>query len=251
MRFGIEARLVVAIGALRASQAFVVRPTPAISSVRRSSFGVLHSSLDRGWENDDFLSSLSGGNAAADSTSEQYKAQYRKQSERAEQANDLGETGAQDDTPGGSRWNEMMKQSRERDPRPPGGPILYNPLDGIQAPSSAPAGQDLEEASLEEQARRYREMMQKQQQQPPPVAQQTPSQPQRRPGSDGRKTGRNRDADAIANSADLYFAQLKRDSTVRTLARQHGDIENANKVFEDEGIKDLEDLLKTNPYLKE
>jgi hypothetical protein len=66
----------------------------------------------------------------------------------------------------------------------------------------------------------------------------------------GRPVGRNRDADSIANTSDLYFAQLKRDSTVRTLARIRGEVEIAEKVFEDEGIKQLDDLLQKNPYLK-
>jgi hypothetical protein len=66
----------------------------------------------------------------------------------------------------------------------------------------------------------------------------------------GRPVGRNRDADMIANTSDLYFAQLKRDSTVRTLARIRGEAEIAEKVFEDEGIEQLNQLLQKNPYLK-
>ena len=67
---------------------------------------------------------------------------------------------------------------------------------------------------------------------------------------DPRPAGRNRDADSIANTSDLYFAQLKRDSTVRGLARIRGDDETAQAIFEDEGIAQLEDLLHENPYLK-
>jgi hypothetical protein len=66
----------------------------------------------------------------------------------------------------------------------------------------------------------------------------------------GRPVGRNRDADTIANAADLYFAQLKRDSSVRGKARIRGDAEKADQVFADKGIKELEGLMYENPYLK-
>ncbi len=51
--------------------------------------------------------------------------------------------------------------------------------------------------------------------------------------------GRNRDAYEINNSADVYFAQLKRDSNVRNEARRAGDVESANRVFGDEGTRAL------------
>lgn len=59
----------------------------------------------------------------------------------------------------------------------------------------------------------------------------------------------NKDAYEITNPADVYFAQLKRDSSVRIRARQQGDLETANKPFEDVGVKALnnflsEDLIK-------
>merc|ERR1712238_459512 len=62
--------------------------------------------------------------------------------------------------------------------------------------------------------------------------------------------GRNRDADMIANSSDLYFAQLKRDSTVRTIGRIRGEKDISEAVFEDEGIEQLQSLVQENPYLK-
>merc|ERR1712157_625797 len=49
-------------------------------------------------------------------------------------------------------------------------------------------------------------------------------------GFDGRKIGRNKDADAISNASDVYFAQLKKDSTTRDLARYSGDDTKANDV---------------------
>lgn len=53
----------------------------------------------------------------------------------------------------------------------------------------------------------------------------------------------NRDAYEITNPADVYFAQLKRDSTIRTKARKAGDIETANSAFADEGVKALSNYL--------
>lgn len=62
--------------------------------------------------------------------------------------------------------------------------------------------------------------------------------------------GRNRDADAVANSADVYFAQLKLDSRIRKQAFLSGEEEQSNKVFEDQRVKDLGDALENNPYVK-
>jgi len=64
-----------------------------------------------------------------------------------------------------------------------------------------------------------------------------------------RKTGRNRDADSISNTADIYFAQLKRDSTVRTAARQAGDLDTANQAMAHPDIEKMKDLVNKNPYL--
>uniref|UniRef100_A0A7S4SJS1 Uncharacterized protein n=1 Tax=Ditylum brightwellii TaxID=49249 RepID=A0A7S4SJS1_9STRA len=58
-----------------------------------------------------------------------------------------------------------------------------------------------------------------------------------------RKTGRNRDADSISNTADIYFAQLKRDSTVRTAARQAGDLDTANQAMAHPDIEKMKDLV--------
>lgn len=53
----------------------------------------------------------------------------------------------------------------------------------------------------------------------------------------------NKDAYEITNPADVYFAQLKRDSYVRNVARMSGDTETANKPFADVGVKALNNLL--------
>lgn len=79
--------------------------------------------------------------------------------------------------------------------------------------------------------------------QPPPVT--TPQQPQ----PDGKRVGRNRDADTIANTADLYFAQLKLDSKIRKQALMRGDTENFNKAFEDDRVNQLKESLQDNPHI--
>ncbi len=53
----------------------------------------------------------------------------------------------------------------------------------------------------------------------------------------------NKDAYEISNPADVYLAQLKRDSAVRTEARKKGDIVTANKPFEDVGVKAIGSIL--------
>mmetsp|Transcript_621 Transcript_621/g.882 ORF Transcript_621/g.882 Transcript_621/m.882 type:complete len:517 (+) Transcript_621:2-1552(+) len=88
---------------------------------------------------------------------------------------------------------------------------------------------------------------------PEPVAAPAPSSaPVMRGGVDrqGRKIGRNKDADTIANSSDLYFAQLKADSTIRTLARYSGDDTTAENVMGHAAIQELADSMKINPYLE-
>jgi hypothetical protein len=69
-------------------------------------------------------------------------------------------------------------------------------------------------------------------------------------GFDGRKIGRNRDADTIANAADAYLARLKRDSTTRNLARYAGDEHKANDVFHDPEIENIQ-APQLNPFLEE
>eukprot|EP00562_Extubocellulus_spinifer_P020360 CAMPEP_0178586510 /NCGR_PEP_ID=MMETSP0697-20121206/25958_1 /TAXON_ID=265572 /ORGANISM="Extubocellulus spinifer, Strain CCMP396" /LENGTH=565 /DNA_ID=CAMNT_0020222637 /DNA_START=32 /DNA_END=1729 /DNA_ORIENTATION=- len=103
---------------------------------------------------------------------------------------------------------------------------------------------------IEQQARRLDEYFWKQQHHH--QLQNTPHPQYQSPGIgiDGRKIGRNRDADIISNTADVYLAQLKRDSTTRNLARYAGDDERANTVFDDEAIADIKPP-EENPYLKE
>ncbi len=55
--------------------------------------------------------------------------------------------------------------------------------------------------------------------------------------------GRNSQAYEVNNASDIYFAQLKRDSTIRTEARKSGDLATANNVFGDHGVKALSGLF--------
>jgi len=129
------------------------------------------------------------------------------------------------------------------------------------APQTPPASMPVDPSTLsvEEQARMFREMMaqqQQQQQQQQPGAAYPPAVPQAAPptprgptvGVDGRRVGRNRDADAVVTTADVYFAQLKRDSSIRNIYRSSGDEEKANAVFEDPGIEEIK--IHVNPYIE-
>ena len=183
-----------------------------------------------GWDNDDFLAALSGGNPQAGNPPPQ------------DGDGDKEEDGGQ----GGSMFKRILEQAKSRvepGPRPVMNPFLAVPNDPV-----SPANNPLE-LSVEEQARMFREMMKNG---GVPAAPMELPAVRRTARTDraGKPVGRNRDADTIANTADLYFAQLKRDSSVRGIARIQGDDELANKVFEDEGIKELETILVKNPYLK-
>lgn len=184
---------------------------------------------------------------------------------------------------GGELFRSMMAQAKQRagqqqtmvqqQPLPP-----PPPQQGVQIPANA---MDL---SIKEQARLFRDIMADRQRQvgqaasspQNPYQQQQPQQwtdssayaqqqlptypygensqqPQFLPpgvGIDGRKIGRNRDADIIATSADVYFAQLKRDSSTRRLAREAGDTEKSNSVFHDPSIQEIK-APPANPYMVE
>jgi hypothetical protein len=183
------------------------------------------SSLDMvgSWDNEDFLAALSGGNGKSE-----------------------GDEEPRDGDQGGSRLKEIMAIAKraksstpERGFRPVENPFLTRPTQSF-SPTNP------EEMSVEEQARRFREMMQG----GGGAASAPPPSRYAKTDRAGRPVGRNRDADSIANAADLYFAQLKRDSSVRGAARMRGDDEKAEKVFADAGIKELENLMYENPYLK-
>jgi hypothetical protein len=194
---------------------------PQFGRTRQTIVGATGGSYD-----DDFLKALSVGGSS--------------NAEEEEEVSDQGSSS--------SRFKALKdaaalaQQEREVRPVAIDNPFLTPPVPAIQPPVNP------DELSVEEQARLFREMTQQQQAAPPPI----PAPPQRIAKTDkaGRPQGRNRDADQITNTADVYFAQLKRDSTVRTMARINGEDDTADAVFEDEGIERLSNLLQANPYLQ-
>lgn len=261
--------------------------------------------IGRGWDNDNFLNSLSGNDKDREDADDKYfqMSRFGKQQRNNDEEfnddddddmasdndkdNDLSNSiaGAQltadmidkiknSHTPdeeasgGGKMFREMLNRAKERQPpqprvdqQPP--PPYYAP-----PPPLTTMPLDPNRLSVEEQARMFREMMMMQQQTTtggafpapsasvayaPPLQQPPPTPPanylQAGVDSTGRRVGRNRDADAIVNSADVYFTQLKRDSSLRNIARHAGDDEKANAVFADPSIQNIK--LHVNPYLEE
>ena len=154
---------------------------------------------------------------------------------------------------GGS--GEMFKKMLERaqqgstlketvQPPPPSPPVTTE-----SATPSLPEG--FEKLSVEAQAALFRQLM------VTPQKQQWPEAPGPRPeakgqamvAADGRKIGRNKDADSLVNTSDVYFAQLKLDSAIRNQARREGDAEKADAVFADPTIPEIK--LHINPYMEE
>ena len=189
------------------------------------------------WDNDDFLDALSKG------PEDVVERKYTPPPDEEE----VGQ--------GGSRFKEIMEAAKRGQPsrpmRPIPNPFLTNPPPPPPSQPTTPS-LDPDQLSVEDQARLFRELFQKTMSgvsnDPVPY---TAPRPTKEDPRGGRPVGRNKDADSIANTSDLYFAQLKRDSTVRTIARIRGDQEKANQVFEDEGIQRLAGLLHNNPYLAE
>ena len=241
MRLRIAFAAAQSMGLFLASEAF--SPATWKSPQARTSISLRVASLE---DDDDFLESLAGKNPAAGSDDVPSG-----DLEGAELSGQMKEKlKADDDTfGGGSRFKAMMEkaQSRVSDMPAPASlknPFADNPFAGIEGldpeETPAPAPQvSFDNMTVEQQAQMFRAMMQGQQVTPPPVTRQKAD----------RKVGRNRDADAIQNTADVYFAQLKRDSTVRGIARLRGDDETANAVFEDEKIEELKHLISKNPHL--
>ena len=80
-------------------------------------------------------------------------------------------------------------------------------------------------------------------QQPVPPQQQTDEEPKSVYDYLPKRAGGNNDAYEVNNAADVYFAQLKRDSSVRTEARKRGDVAAANSPFSEKGVIALGGLI--------
>jgi hypothetical protein len=199
---------------------------------------VRHSKLAALRVSDDFLDALQGGgsNKPEEGSREEEEAQ------------------------GTSRFGAMMEAAKQGAEESQAPFSIDNPFINPPPPPKPTNPGDL---SVEEQARLFREMMleknsapfQNSAQPPPPVA--NPPEfinyapRESKTDKAGRPVGRNRDADQISNAGDVYFAQLKRDSTVRTLQRIRGEDDAADEVFADEGIGELGSILQKNPHLQE
>lgn len=219
-----------------------------------------------GWDNDDFLNALSPPSDDKSDREGRNSNNNHKNSNNSDDDDDQSKKVEDEPGSGSSKFKELLKAAEEAGDGRGGGfglgisgraienPFLSQSTLSPPPPSPVVSNVNPDELSVEEQARRFREMMAQQQQgAAPPVLQDTiPPPPPRVAKTDraGRPVGRNRDADSIANTADVYFAQLKRDSTVRTIARLRGEEEVAEQVFADEGIKELGELLVKNPYLQ-
>ena len=258
-----------------------------------------------GWDNDNFLDSLSKGSKAREEANEAYfsssrfgqpdnnvndideddddtiqdDVEFRRRA--AEAGEDLSQemtrgaeitaemkakmkaahTPEEEASQGGKMFRELLSRAQEKQRvQPPPPPPAAAPPATPAAPLST-ADMDLSNMSVEQQAALFRQLMQQQQQQQAPPPQQTQPRPPPPPPAqsqqqyppqgaavapDGRRIGRNRDADAIVNSADLYFAQLKLDSAVRNTARYSGNEEYANQVFVDPLLNEIK--IQENPY---
>ena len=230
-----------------------------------------------GWDNDNFLSSLSGSDKDRENANKSYFQMSRvgrpdvpiDNDDYEEEGEDLSRsisgaeltpemidkvkqshTEEEESSGGGKMFREMMNRAKQQEAQAPR-QQYYAPQQQQQPPSMPPV--DPSNLSVEDQARMFREMMMQQTsgQTAPPAASASPPAKFLHGGVDamGRRIGRNRDADAIVNSADVYFAQLKRDSSTRNIARDTGDDDKANAVFSDPSIQDIK--LHVNPYLEE
>lgn len=128
-------------------------------------------------------------------------------------------------------------------------PPPTSPAPTESAVPSLPEG--FEKLSVEAQAALFRQLMAtpQQQQWPPAPGPRPEAKGQANLAADGRKIGRNKDADSLVNTSDVYFAQLKLDSAIRNQARREGDAERADAVFADPTIPEIK--LHINPYMEE
>jgi len=169
------------------------------------------------------------------------------------------------DISGGSRFRNMMEQSGQKqgmvNPYPPQfhdpSEFTNNPYQQEQQPpqqyqqppqqEQQPPPQQIQQQAplsdpneiLNQLANQVQPQQQQQYQQAPPIMK-----------DPNRPVGRNKDADQIANTSDMYFAQLKLDSKIRKRAFLSGDYDTSNKVFDDERVQNLPSELEKNPFIR-
>ena len=208
-------------------------------------------SLDRDWDNEDFLSSLGGGEARMAEANDAY---WREAEARAAIKDWRFKKSGE-----GRAGPPPQPQATQPPPPPPPQPQLPPPpsqpqpqqffdADGnpIAMPMVYDASGNLVPLSSLPQVPPP--------QMPPPVVPvvEPPLPPKTKGTEEGpRPVGYNADAYTMANTADVYFSQLKQDSRVRKAARMAGDVDAANKVFEDDSIRRIKESWNENPYTKE
>ena len=232
-----------------------------------SSPSLLQVSADPDDYDDEFLESLSGKNPASEVPTSDDSIEGAELTE--EMRAKMKENNEKEEFGGGKRFKELLEAAKRAEklaeperPKSLKNPFADNPFAGIEGldptigptaappPPAPPTNLNPDEMTVEQQAEMFRQMMAGQQAVPPPAAAVAPIElPKARPPKPDAKYGRNRDADAIQNTADVYFAQLKRDSTVRGIARIRGDDDTANAVFHDPKIEELKNLISVNPGL--
>ena len=175
----------------------------------------------------------------------------------------------EDSSQGGSRFRALMARAKDQEQSrkaayggnydPTGNAAAAPDTTSATPPSIIMTPEEIANLSIDEQARLYREFFYVQQKEKSgqqnsiggskPIGSTASNYLGPGIGFDGRKIGRNKDTLAISNAADVYFAQLKHDSTTRNLARYSGDNSKANEVFHDPAIHDIK--APVNPYLEE
>lgn len=266
-------RLVLAFAAaqslglfLNSAEAFApAHRSTSLLSRKSVSSSYLQVSADPEDYDDEFLESLSGKNPASEVPTSDDSIEGAELT--AEMRAKMKENNDKEEFGGGQRFKELLEAAKRAEklaepeiPKSLKNPFADNPFAGIEgldptipaAPAAAPpTNLNPDEMTVEQQAEMFRRMMAGQQA-PPPAAAAAAAPielPKARPPKPDAKYGRNRDADAIQNTADVYFAQLKRDSTVRGIARIRGDDDTANAVFDDPKIEELKNLISVNPGL--
>lgn len=278
-------------------------PSSGRTQRHRQQFSSTARFIGQGWDNEDFLGSLSGSDADRDRANSDYYAKSRYNRMDSDAAADVPAVPGSDELPadggmtkgaviteemkqrikeqnekdqsqGGRMFKELLAKAQQRQQQaqsfPAVGPNHLPSLMTVQPYQPPPVGppptaglspESLASLTVEQQAELFRQMVagggNPLSGAGPPAYPNTNmyAAPQAYPpqgapvAPDGRRVGRNRDADQIQNSADLYFAQLKRDSAIRKQAWLAGDAEKANAVFADPSIKEIEERI--SPFLEE
>jgi len=201
------------------------------------------------WDNDDFLSALSGKNPVNPGDASPPPSPPPREPSR------------DDPSGGGSRFRQMMEMAEKAKSSGRGSRAFQ----GVEVPDfdfdaspppPAPPQQQQQNPANPQQPPAYDPYQQQQypnqpppnyQGQPPPAQQYAPPPPQYY-DQDPQQRPPPRKKAKIANTSDLYLEQLKIDTKARLGARMSGDVDSANKPWEDPRIHELK--FRVNPFLE-